>query len=168
MDAFEFGAYRAILVITVFAIALPVGSLLGAIFLRLAASLLGLGDIPFVTAFRAVLVSSFAVCMLHFSVGLNHGLIVDYLGSLFARGSARPMELRYSYSPHFFLLSSTFSLLLTAVVFSTTVRRERDESRPRFVDCLTLAALYSAICIAFVLMVVLLVVISIAFALAVK
>ncbi len=157
MDGFEIGAFKAVLGIAVFAIGLLAGSLLGAIFLRTAAVLLNLGDIPFVTAFRSVLVSSFTVCTLHFSIGLNHGLTAGYLGSFFSEGRTGPLELRYFYSPHFFLLSATFSLLVTAAVFTTTLRRNGNDSRLKFVDSLTLAAFYLAICIVFVLLVALLV-----------
>ena len=124
-----------------FAIGAGIGSLLGAIWLRLAASWLNFSDIPYWNAFRCSLVSGLVVASINLAVGFNHGLSFRLL----ADDSFQMNSLPFQYGPTFFLYSIIFGLMLTAVIFRRIIQAKSDNQLMAFGDAVSLASLYYTI-----------------------
>ena len=92
-----------------FAVGLAVGSLLGAIWLRLAARWLRYADIPYFVAFRHVLLANFVTFTISFSVGINYSVSVRLIQ--FFSDQRQRVDFTYGYTPTFFLISTIFGLI---------------------------------------------------------
>jgi hypothetical protein len=130
-------------------IGLPVGlvliSFVNAIWLRLAANILKMPHIPYLTAFKSSLISNFTVAMLNISVGLGYGM-----GMAGMQGRFNPSGRDYFplvFTPTFHLMAMTLALVVTAVIYMRTLAKK--EERLEFTDALALTAIYQALMIGF-------------------
>lgn len=135
-----------------FSIGMVLGSLVSAIWLRLAAQWLRFGNIPYVTAFKCAILSNFVVFTLNFSIGVNHGVTIAMLGQVFSDQRSQSMNFTFAYSPIYFLCATIFGLLVTSAIFCRTIPNNDTDSRITFGDSLALASSYFALAFACMLL----------------
>lgn len=146
------------------------GALVSAMWLRLAALLLKLGNISFLTAFKAVLLANFTVGIFNAAIGANHSFMLamaraqqqpgrGFGSSIFESDQFIYMVIS-GYNPTYMLYSSLFGLLLTAVIFCRVLPGENNAPLT-FRDSIALSALYFAISFVFLLLVGVLVYVSV-------
>ncbi len=132
---------------------LLVSSLVGAIWLRLAAIWLGFATIPYRAAFKSSLITNFILISLNGYVSLSSVFSISLLGGLEDdRGYSR-MNLAFSFPPLYFMYATIFGLLITAAVLMKTIPEKESNAGLKFVDSLALAAFYFALTFAFLVFV---------------
>lgn len=135
-----------------FFVALLLTTVIGAVALRIAAVILGFGDLKYVTALKAALLANFVMLVLQLAVGFQFGWLAMFSRMQMARMgySNRGMydtgiyEMAFSFSPTFYLLAVMFGLVTTALVFCRMLPTDKDGRLMNFRDALTLAAVYQA------------------------
>lgn len=135
-------------------VGLMIGSLISAIWLRLAAQFLSFNRVPYLTAFKISLVSNFVMFVLNFSIGANQGLALAAMKPNMRRLTT--LDYGHYFSPIYFLLATVGGVLLTALVIGRMLPREEKEPRVSFGDTVVLSSLYIAIsfvCMFLVLMI---------------
>ena len=138
-------AVKALAGVVGFGVGLCLGSVLAAIWLRLAALWLGFGNVRYGTAFKCVLLSNFVVAVIHFSIGFNYGLT----SQLLSENSPSVRNFSFAFSPIYILYSLILGLVVTAAIFRRTIKGEGDLSLTPFGDSFALASLYYALTLAF-------------------
>ena len=146
MDDGFFTSLKLLAVIVGYFVGLAVGSLISAIWLRLAAMWLGFQRIPYLRAYGCVLVTNFAVSTLSFSTGVNHRVFLALADRYLENPDTgfRPPSMYLSFTPTLLFYVTVLGLLLTAALFARFVK-DTDSARIRFGDAFGLAALYYAI-----------------------
>lgn len=134
-----------------FVVGIVLGSLIAAIWLRLAAQWLRFATVPYLTAFKCALISNLVVFTFNFSIGFSYGLMTVLISQL-------PPELRFRYvdfsspiSPIYFFCTTVFGILVTAAIFGRTISSKDSDTRITFSDSLALASLYFALSFGFAL-----------------
>jgi hypothetical protein len=146
-----FALYSLIWVLA-FLAGLALGSLVSAIWLRLAVQWLGFQPISYLGAFKSALIANFSVLMFHIGVGLNFGL-TQVMNAIQRRGMD-PQFQRFepsgvsNHPPIFFLYAAIFGLVLTAAIFSRTIPAPKEEPPLNFTQSLSIAAFYQALSLA--------------------
>ena len=108
MDGMVVVAIKALGGTVAFFAGLTVGSLVAAIWVRLGALWLRIGNIPYLTAFKAAILANVVVVALNFLTGVNHGLTVTILPRLYSGGPPRSVDPTFAYSPMYFLCARSF------------------------------------------------------------
>lgn len=121
------------------AIGLTVASVVGAIWLRLAASFLQFGNVPFRTAFKCTLLSNLFIVVLNFSIGFQHMIHTAIVSKVLSDERQITHNFGYQYPPIYFFYTVVFGLLISAAIISRFVRDDDGSSRIRFSDSLALA-----------------------------
>lgn len=124
-----------------------VGSLISAIWLRLAVEWLGFKPIPYLASFKSALISSFSLLMFNLGVGFNQGLLAIMRGGSPGQ-TMDPRALLAMYEPIYFLWTAMFGLVVTAAIFTRTIPVPRDEPPLTFPQCLAIAVFYQALSLA--------------------
>ena len=138
--------FKALSVVAGCLIGMVLGSLLSAIWLRLAARWMGFGKIPYLTAFTSALLSNFVVLTFNLSIGVNRGIAIALLDKMPTEPHSHTIDFTYLYPPIYFLYSTLLGLLITAVIFCRTLPNNKDnDSRIPFGDSLALTSLYFAL-----------------------
>lgn len=135
-----------------FSLGMVLGSLVAAIWLRLAGKWMRFGNIPYIEAFKCDLISNFVIFTFNFSIGVNHGITIGMLGQMFSEPRSQPVNFTFAYSPIYFLYSTIFGLLVTAASFCRTIPNKDKDSRITFSDSLALASFYFALSFACMLL----------------
>jgi hypothetical protein len=142
--------------VTGFFIGLLLGAAIGAAALRIAAVILGYGKLQYFTAFKAALLANFVALVLQFGAGFNYGWTAAM--SRMAIGNGRygpsfPESMAFAFSPIFYLLLTVIVLATTALVFCRMLPPGKDDRPMSFQDALTLASVYHAFTVMFVMLV---------------
>ncbi len=157
MDLTLIFALQVLVGFVCFLIGLGLGSLIAAIWLRLAAFWLRLGKVNFLTAFNAAFTSNLIVLLFNFSIGFNTRLTMMSLQALEDNGPSRSVLSPFAFSPIYFVYVTAFGLLITAVIFRRIISKDREPEEPMsFSDSFALAALYFALSFAFAITIALL------------
>lgn len=133
------------------AIGTVAGSLIAAIWLRLAAKWLQIANIPYLTAFKSTLISNFIVLAFNFSVGVNHGLTVAMLKPSISNRNFQTIDFSPSYPPTYFVYATVLALLMTAAIFRKTIPNNDTVPQISFGDSFALASFYFALSFGFML-----------------
>jgi len=149
MNLLESSAYLFIGILCFF-VGIALGAGVGAIFLRLAAYVLRLRDIPFPAAFRSTLIANGTLTVIQFMVGVNQGLV---MGSLQRRGGMYPggwddsRVLGMMFTPTYMLMAMVVGLLFAALVYQKTLPKDKEGNSLSFSDALVLAGVQAALSI---------------------
>ncbi|MBA4030765.1 MAG: hypothetical protein C0478_07715 [Planctomyces sp.] len=127
-----------------------VSSLIGAVWLRLAAKWLRFNDIPYGTAFRSALITNFVVVTFNAFVSFNSILTILVIGSMYNQSRPRNLDFSFAFSPIYFMYATIFGVLVTAAIFLRTIPVKEADSRMTFADSLALASFYTGLTFAFV------------------
>jgi hypothetical protein len=128
-----------------------VGSLISAIWLRLAVEWLGFKPIPYLASFKSALISNFSLLMFNLGVGFNQVLLSVMQGGGPGR-SMDPRAMLSMYEPVYFLVAAVFGLVMTAAIFSRTIPTPKDEPPLSFAQSLAIAVFYQALSLAFMVL----------------
>jgi hypothetical protein len=154
-----------------FFVGLLLASAIAAVALRLAAMILGFGELRYFTAFKAALLANFVAMVLQFAVGFNFGFATAMSRYAFESGrygpSMRSMEMAFTFPPTFYLFALVLGLVTTALIFCRMLPADKEGRLMNFRDALTLASVYQAFALAFVILLGLLVFVLITLLLAV-
>ena len=139
--------FKALSVVAGCLIGMVLGSLLSAIWLRLAARWMGFGKIPYLTAFTSALLSNFVALTFNLSILVaNQGITIALLEKISNQPDSYAIDFIYLYPLIYFLYSTLLGLLITAVIFRRTLPNNKDnDSRLPFGDSLALTSLYFAL-----------------------
>ena len=72
--------FKALVALVAFTVGMALGSLYAAVWLRLAATWLRMGNIPYLTAWLVSFAVNFVAFFFNFSIGFNHGLVLGSAG----------------------------------------------------------------------------------------
>lgn len=145
-----------------FIVAVLLATVIGGVALRIAAVILGFGDLRYLTAFKAALLANFVMLVLQFAAGFQYGWAAMYSRMQLERwgypGSGRMYnggiyEMAFSFTPTFYLLAVMFGLVTTALIFCRMLPTDKDGRLMNFRDALTLAAVYQAISFAILILI---------------
>jgi hypothetical protein len=124
-----------------------IGSLISAIWLRLAVQWLGFKPIPYLASFKSALISNFSLLMFNLGVGFSQGVLA-LMRSGGPGQSTDPRALLSMYEPTYFLWTAVFGLVMTAAIFTRTIPVAPNESPLTFPQCLAIAVFYQALSLA--------------------
>ena len=124
-----------------------IGGLIGAIFLRLAALCLGFGNIPYLRAAAASILSNLIFLTMNASINFACGFYRGFLlAAIEGQKTDRIMSTRIDYlfhfSPIYFFYILVLSLILTAAIFTRMVRPKDSEPKIKFSESLGLTGVY--------------------------
>jgi hypothetical protein len=148
MDSGVMYAFMTLIGFVLLGVGLVLGSLIAAIWLRLAATWLRLGNIPYVSAFKAALLSSFVVLAVNLSINLNYWMIFASQGERVFDDPMWTTNFLLRLGPSYYLYVTVLNLLVIAALFRTILPAKEGDSRMLFGDCFALASLYYAISVA--------------------
>ena len=144
MNEFEF-MLQMLLACAALVVSLVVGSLIGAMVVRVASNVLKLGEIPFLNALKATALATFVTLSLNFAAGFQQGLAL-------ANGRTpgymvREVVMQF-FSPGFMLMSLLSGLFITAIFLCLVVERKNNTTKLTLVEGLGLASLATAVAVA--------------------
>ena len=123
-----------------------IGSLLGAMVVRVCSLLLKFGEIPFLNAFKAVGLAMFVNFTLNFIVGFNQGFLMAATGFRNRGYPGMSSEFMFQFfTPMFFLHSILSSIFISALFFCVVVERKNQPTKLTFVEASSLSALSTAV-----------------------
>lgn len=149
MNEFEF-MLQMLLACAALVVSLVVGSLIGAMVVRVASNVLKLGEIPFLNALKATALATFVTLSLNFAAGFQQGLaLANGLGSYQGMPGYMVREVVMQFfSPGFMLMSLLSGLFITAIFLCLVVERKDNTTKLTLVEGLGLASLATAVAVA--------------------
>ncbi len=126
-----------------------VSSLVGAIWLRLAATWLGFATIPYRAAFKSSLITNFILMSINGYVSFSSFYAITLIRGLDDDRGASMTNLAFGFPPLYFMYATAFGLLITAAIFMKTIPEKEANAGMKFFDAFGLAAFYFALTFAF-------------------